>query len=71
VNKADPVAFLLKGSRNNALKIGKIIDKKIIFDEEIEIGFNPDSFYDKCVYGLNRRNGNRRDLEVKILYLSS
>jgi hypothetical protein len=50
VNKADPTTFLLNDKES--WKICKIADKKIIFGEKIEIGFDLEWFYDKCVYSL-------------------
>jgi hypothetical protein len=69
VNKADPTTFLLKNPNSNVSKVCKIVEKKIIFGDVIDIAFRPDSFYDKNVYALKRRDEHFRDLDVGISYL--
>jgi hypothetical protein len=71
VNKADPTTFLLNDLNNEeqSLRMCKIVEKKIVIENVIKINFLLDCFYDRCVYGLKRRNEDRRFLDVRILYM--
>jgi hypothetical protein len=70
VNKDDTTMFILNESNNNFSRICKIVNNTIIIGDAIEIGFNPDSFYDGNLYGLDRYK-NDENIEVRILYCSS
>jgi hypothetical protein len=68
VNKADPTMFILDYSIDNnwILQVCKIGKKTILIGEKFELDFDPDWFYDKCVYTLNWYEDEDRD--VRILY---
>jgi hypothetical protein len=71
VDKADPTTFLLNGHNQRATRVCKIVDNTIVIGDLIEINFNPECFYDKCVYGLKWRDRHGEDLEVRILNVFS
>jgi hypothetical protein len=64
VNKADPITFLLVGREST--RICNIADKEIMFNEIVQIGFSPESFYGKYVYGLKRPDQNHGNIGVRI-----
>jgi hypothetical protein len=70
INKADPIRFILKDDIDDgkSLQICKIVDRKIVFGDIIEIDFYPKAFYDKWLYGIVRRDNDRNYLDVRVLY---
>jgi hypothetical protein len=54
VNKADPTTFLL--NEGEFIQIYKVVEKKIVIGEKVEINLYLTCFYDKCVYGLEWNN---------------
>jgi hypothetical protein len=69
VNKVNPTTFIFNDGEST--RICKIVDKTIIIENVIEITFNPDCFYDKFVYALNRSDENNQERAVRILYMPS
>lgn len=71
VNKADPTTFLLINYIGDSefVQICKVFEKAMITGDVVNIGFYPDRFYDKCVYGLNWYYDDeyRKEQDVRIL----
>jgi hypothetical protein len=69
VNKADPTTFILTHYINNeqSSRIFKIVEKKIIIEDVIEIDFSPDCFYDKYVYATEWIDDEGEEIDVRIL----
>jgi hypothetical protein len=73
VDKADSAMFMLKDFTNNVSRIGKIVDKKLIIGDVIDINFSPDCFYNKCIYILNmdgEQNEDHYPQQASLLYKS-
>jgi hypothetical protein len=70
VNKANPTTFILNDINNDEIstEICKLVDGEIIIEDVIEIGFSPDCFYDKYLYGLEWY-GDDRDYNVSSLFI--
>jgi hypothetical protein len=64
VNKTDPTTFILDSEEST--RICKIVDKTIIIDERVDIGFHPRLFYGNFVYALKLLDEYFRRLEVGI-----
>jgi hypothetical protein len=48
----------------------KIVEKKIVFGEIIDVDFYPTCFYEKWVYGVSRSDNKKHYLNVRVLYVS-
>jgi hypothetical protein len=70
VNKADPATFILRYPVDNdsSTRICKIVEKKIIIGDVIEIDFSLNCFYGKYIYGLKWRYEDGKAMPVKLIY---
>lgn len=70
VKQSDPTTFLLedRNTRERTVRICKIVDSTIIIGDMIDIGFSPDCFYDRHIYGTKWRYDMDNYLLVRILY---
>jgi hypothetical protein len=73
VNNADPTTFILEDLNEDKefSRICKIVDNTIIIENMVEIDFFTESFYDKSVYGLKRRDENFQHINVRVLNIFS
>jgi hypothetical protein len=62
LDRADSTTFLLSYVRST--RICKIVKKKIIIGNVVEIDFFPNYFYDKCAYSLNWSYYDDREVDV-------